>query len=265
MNILHNLISTYDSTDSSDIYHSVIKYIIQHLDEVQNATIYDLAEQTATSRTTIWRLTQKLGYQSYSEFKHELVNTIQQFTYFNRFLPNEDTEDAPGLVREYFRHTHSGLDDLERAVDMAELNRVVDAIHAAQRICFYLYGRFFAELPFQTNLAVDGKTTEMVVRSSDLPAHAETLDDSCFVFITTVEFSDTMDMRPIFKTAKERGAIIFLMSTDESRFTKYADFWIPSCPDGPPPVKGMVHSFKSNMYIDLINMLYRHKYIDKRD
>lgn len=263
MNILHNLVALYDSTEPDDTYHSAIRYILEHLDSVPNANIYDLAELTATSRTTLWRLVQKLGYKSYSEFKHELGNTLQKYTYINRVLPGEDTGGDAELISSYFSAVRANVEGLEQALVMDELHSVVDAVHRAGRVCFYVYGRVFSEIPFQANLAVDGKQTEILTRNPDLAAHAQTLDPSCFVFISSVEYSDTMDLEPVFITAKEKGATVFLMSGGVSRYTKYADFQIPFTSQVQAATSGMVNTYRMYMYLDIINMLYRRKYIDK--
>ena len=62
-------------------YRSVIKEILNHLESMADATIFDVAEITASSRTTIWRMIKMLGYDSYSEFHHELKKIITQYSY----------------------------------------------------------------------------------------------------------------------------------------------------------------------------------------
>lgn len=54
--------------------HHIAEYIIQHKQECKNLTITELATKTLTSKSSILRLTQKLGFSGYSEFKYFLKN-----------------------------------------------------------------------------------------------------------------------------------------------------------------------------------------------
>jgi DNA-binding MurR/RpiR family transcriptional regulator len=218
-----------------------------------------LAEITATSRTTVWRLVQKLGYGTYSEFKYDFVNSLEKYSYFNRILPEECCETDEGMLSSYIDMSRSVIDDLEKTIDLNEVKKVVVAVHDAKRVCFYTYGRYYSEVPFQINLSIDGKKTDIFVRHSDLINDVKTLDETCMVFIATLDFPDTTDMEPIFKEIQGKGPKVFLFGLPNSRYRKYAHFFAPYAKTGT-----MVGSYTMLMYYDLINVMYRKKYIDSK-
>ena len=76
MNVLQNLVELYNHLPMDSTYREVAKGILTHLEEVADATIYDVAELTCSSRTTVWRMIQKMGYGSYSEFRHALKQSV---------------------------------------------------------------------------------------------------------------------------------------------------------------------------------------------
>ncbi|MCF1685687.1 MurR/RpiR family transcriptional regulator [Tetragenococcus halophilus] len=66
----------YDHLNENDQHIS--QYIINHEEECKRLSITQLAEATLTSKSSILRFTQKLGFSGYSEFKYALK---QQNTY----------------------------------------------------------------------------------------------------------------------------------------------------------------------------------------
>jgi len=66
----------YDHLNENDQHIS--QYIIKHEEECKRLSITQLAEATLTSKSSILRFTQKLGFSGYSEFKYALK---QQNTY----------------------------------------------------------------------------------------------------------------------------------------------------------------------------------------
>lgn len=65
------LIHTY-ADDLTDNDYYILDYIERHPDESQKMTIIALSEACMTSKSTILRLTQKLGFSGFSEFKYYL-------------------------------------------------------------------------------------------------------------------------------------------------------------------------------------------------
>lgn len=56
----------------------IAEYIIQNRETCQNLPITELATRTLTSKSSILRLTKKLGFSGYSEFKYFLKNESQE-------------------------------------------------------------------------------------------------------------------------------------------------------------------------------------------
>lgn len=56
----------------SDLDNDIIQFIIEHSDEVIDLSITELADKVHISKSSILRLTKKLGFSGYSEFKYFL-------------------------------------------------------------------------------------------------------------------------------------------------------------------------------------------------
>ncbi len=61
----------------SDLDLETLHYIVEHPDEVMNLSILDLADRVHSSKSSILRLTKKIGFSGYSEFKYFLRHEQQ--------------------------------------------------------------------------------------------------------------------------------------------------------------------------------------------
>lgn len=75
--MLKDLINKYyDQLSNNDFY--VLDYVLSHLDQCATMTINELSKKCATSKSSILRLTQKLGFSGYSEFKFSLKHEVKE-------------------------------------------------------------------------------------------------------------------------------------------------------------------------------------------
>ena len=94
MNVIQALTELYNSQSMESIYRELARQILENLDQMKRVTIYDIAELTSSSRTTVWRLVQKLGYRSFSDFRYALQSAASQYVYYNRMLEQRKTVSA---------------------------------------------------------------------------------------------------------------------------------------------------------------------------
>ena len=113
MDALHTLVEFYNHLPLESTYRTVAGGILAHLDQLGEATIYDIAELTASSRTTIWRMVQKMGYDSYAEFRYALRAALGQYTYYNRPIPAERCTGDRETVAAFAQQLRDGAAVLE--------------------------------------------------------------------------------------------------------------------------------------------------------
>ncbi|MGF2145366.1 MurR/RpiR family transcriptional regulator [Vagococcus fluvialis] len=100
----------------SELDNTVIQFIMEHPNEVIDLSILELADKVHISKSSILRLTKKLGFSGYSEFKY--------------FLRQEQKELLVSEAEEIIFDKQ--LDDIKRtlkylkAVDLLPINEVLD-------------------------------------------------------------------------------------------------------------------------------------------
>ena len=84
MNFEARINQNYEKLNEND--KEIISYIVTNKEQVAEMTITALAEASLTSKSSILRLTQKLGYSGYSEFKYNIQNELKEGNPLNEQL-----------------------------------------------------------------------------------------------------------------------------------------------------------------------------------
>jgi DNA-binding MurR/RpiR family transcriptional regulator len=213
----------YNQLPLDSTYRVVAKGILENLDKVSDATIYDIAEMTNSSRTTVWRMVQKMGYDTYSDFRYALKAAVSQYTYYNRMLPEQDTRPENNIIPAFLSRFQKSYEYMEQKLNIAKIVVLAEELYSAERISFYLPFRIYSIYSLQQNLAMTGKKTGYFCLLPDMLEDAKTLDSDSLIIVNTLEFAETMDMSSVFLTAKSKGSKIILSNTYKSRYQSYAD------------------------------------------
>lgn len=258
MNVLQSLTELYNSQSIDSVYRTLAKKILENLSDMRHVTIYDLAELTNSSRTTIWRLVQKLGYKNFSDFRHALQSAASQYNYYNRMMPSSTIHNSDDIVKAVIQQLK---DASSIYLDMISADLITDLtseLHKATRIRFYIPFRLSFIYSFQQNLWANGKDTAYYCLIPDMLNDADSLDENSIVIISPIEFAETIDMTDVFKKLKETGAVIWLTGNRASQYTDYADRTILSNSSDPA---GWILAFEC--FLLTLSEQYRENYIDK--
>ncbi len=117
----------------------VADFILAHPDELIYLTVTELAERTNTSESTVVRLSQKIGYKGYQEFKIVLARDLVEPT-TEIYAAIESGDDLRTVKSKVFQANAQALRDTIEVLDDGELQRAVDALAAAGRVEIYGVG-----------------------------------------------------------------------------------------------------------------------------
>ena len=223
MNVLQSLTELYNSQEIDSVYRELAKEILGNLDQMRRVTIYDIAELTNSSRTTVWRLIRKLGYESFSDFRYALQSASSQYVYYNRMVEQRKNITGEKLLTDLSGQLSDANRILTELVSEKEIDELTDEISDASKVHFYLPFRTSFVYSFQQNLWVDGKNTEYQCLIPDMLSATKYLDENSITLLSTIEYAETQDMTSVFETVKEKGSTIWLSGNTDSRYADYAD------------------------------------------
>lgn len=223
VNVLQCLTELYNSENIDSVYRELALKILGNLDQMRRVTIYDIAELTNSSRTTVWRLVQKLGYDSFSDFRFALQSAASQYVYYNRMVEQRKTISGQRLITDLSGQITDANEIILQNVTADEIDVLTDEISDASKVHFYLPFRTAFVYSFQQNLWVDGKDSEYHCLIPEMLSATRYLDENSITLISTIEYTETQDMTKVFETVREKGSKIWLSGNAESRYAGYAD------------------------------------------
>ncbi len=259
MNVLQNLIELYDHLPIDSTYRSVVRKILMNLEQAAEANVYDLAELTESSRTTIWRMMQMLGYERFTDFHYALKQAVKHYSYYNRIIPSSRMHLEEDIVREIEKHINTAAANIRTDLHVNGLQKLSRRIAESGCVYFFFPYRTAAITSFQQNLAMAGIETNVVCLLPDMLSCAETMKEGCVVFCMTIEHAETQDMTGIFERLCERKAYTVLFSGGESKYDEYVR--IQLCAE-PKPSSALESLFRFESCIFALSEIFRKMYLE---
>ena len=122
----------YEQLNENDLY--MLRYILEHKLECQDMSIIQLSKKINMSTSSILRMTQKLGFSGYSEFKFALKNELShQIDIDSLNTQRNYIEQFETSIQNTFKHFHRSED----------AKNVIQHIQNARHI--YVYGTGWAQ------------------------------------------------------------------------------------------------------------------------
>lgn len=135
MNSLTFIKDNYESLTNSE--KSIAEYVLKINKKIISMSSREIANKTGTSPATVVRLSNKLGFKSFNEFKLKLAmdcneKSPKSFEFIDEGLTTSDIVN--GIQEAY----HKTLDKTIELTDIGELNKAIELLKNANNI--YIYG-----------------------------------------------------------------------------------------------------------------------------
>lgn len=173
----------YDQLNENEL--SIVSYILQNKKETQNISITKLAEVCHTSKSTILRLTQKLGFSGFVEFKYSIKQSIEIYS--------DPHDDMIGKLKNDIETTY-------KLFNQTDVKKIVEKIFHSKRI--YGYGTGWAQLnalnDLNRNFILSGKNSMMLQSKTELKLLLSEMSPSDLVIILS-KSGDGIGMSEITK------------------------------------------------------------------
>jgi DNA-binding MurR/RpiR family transcriptional regulator len=265
MTIIHDLIALYNSLSPDKIYHRTIAIILKNIHQIPNLSLEETAELCNTSIITINRLLKQINCPSFRTFKQRIAETLNSYVIHNRVFPydaqaSDFSVSGQITVHNYFSFLQSHIQDLEQRIDIEQINKAVDILHAASNIHVYgLYAASHAKQQLQVDLMVSGKEVVCYCDSADEEKDTKNLDaQSAIIAQVIASYKNYATHLPIIKKIlHSQTPSIIITSTKTPVNFKEADCILT--------FKG-TDTAMDNYFVDMIfNLLcitHRNKYLD---
>jgi len=142
-NVLVKLRDYYEQAHSTE--RQIIRYILDNPEKASDMTIHDLSKETFASASTIIRLCKRNGFKGYKDFTRSLIYELAKRETTLKQEKSEITKsDNIKEITEKVTHKNIiSLEDTERLLDDALIEKVIDHLIDADKIAVFALGSSF--------------------------------------------------------------------------------------------------------------------------
>lgn len=121
---------------------AIIDHILKHPKETSQLTIYQLADKTYTSPSSIIRLCKKIGYSGYKEFTKDMIyEQAMRLNFENKSIPElSKTDQIEETIAKITRKNIFSLEETENLLDPKVIEDCVKEIYECQRLVIFGMG-----------------------------------------------------------------------------------------------------------------------------
>ncbi|RPA59594.1 MurR/RpiR family transcriptional regulator [Aerococcus agrisoli] len=209
----------------------IAAYILGNLVETSQFTLADLSTKTYTSHSAIIRLTQKLGYEGFRDFRVALIALAQE-TRFTQMpvdadFPFKDGDSTTMIMKKMADLTTQTIQAMQANLDTAVLEAVVDACLQAKRIFIFAKGDTqITARSFQskmTKLGIFIVIAEEYANGAWVASNIQA--DDCAIF--TSYRADSVKYERYLELLNEKDVpTVLISSRDASVLTDKATHWL---------------------------------------
>lgn len=128
--------SVYESLSATE--RKVADFILNHSDSVPNMVVSDIAAGSGVSVPTVIRLSRRLGYSSFLDFRVALAVSRQLGD--DEYVPISQNDSDAQLIHKVFSGSMQALIETEKSLDAAQLSRFAELLCASRRVMLYGIG-----------------------------------------------------------------------------------------------------------------------------
>lgn len=183
---------------------SIVSYILQNKEETQSISITKLAEVCHTSKSSILRLTQKLGFSGFVEFKYSIKQSIETH--------KETKEDF--LVK-----LENDIETTIKLFKQTNINKIIDKIHHSKRI--FGYGTGWVQLnalnDFNRNFILSGKNIMILQSKTELKLLLSEFNEHDLIIIVS-KSGDGEDLSEVTKLLSLRNVPVLSITEFKNNY-----------------------------------------------
>lgn len=180
-NLTTSLLAILNENDEDDIYFTLARYCLDHIDSLDKISIRQIEEECFASRSSIKRFFKYIGFDSISAVKDilpELDNHMQAFL---------DYSNKPDFASHIAAALQDMIADVNQAVDETVLDNLARAIHESDEVVLVCsdYSSMSART-FQQSMILMGKVIRLITDSTAALRLLERLDEKDLLIVSSI-------------------------------------------------------------------------------
>lgn len=208
MNYLENLYSK-NIESFSDNEKEILSYIVKHPQKITNLSINELAKETLTSKSSVYRVAQKLGFSGYAELKYYLATEIKK-----------------EAAKKYINTLDDELNQTLRLYNSVDTSAIIEQITNANQVFCYGTGtgQRIALDNFKRGVMIIDRFVINISAPRELKTASEYMTDEDVLIVVSLS-GDVSNIKETLQHIQLRGSqIIGVTRIGTSVLSELADF-----------------------------------------
>ncbi len=254
MAIIDKLESIHNLTN---VEKELVRYILEHKDQIIDLNIADLATITDTSNATIIRLCRKLDMSGYKEFKIEFIKDLERRRKEKKSIdmsyPFRYKQSSQEIMKTMVELSKESLESCYETISSRDLEQAAKWISEGNLL--YIYGvgdSMISGMSFSNRLMKIGKNTIIASQYGDNIAHTYQITNKDVVLVVSYS-GNAVPNKKYLKMMKRTGCKLILISSNPD----FNDFDLKIIFPKRESTDGKLATYYSQMCINFIlNSLY---------
>lgn len=214
MHAVNELIMLYNKLDSDDFYKNAIYQILKNLEYVPKLSTYELAERCYVSSTTIRRISSRLGYDSYNDFKMSVGMDLKE-VHANILFSYSEMEWSSEFVEKGIDYAIDTLMEVKKTISDEIIIKAAKCLDKAKHVALFMAIDSSLLRNLQMRLLLKGKDVCIAKTPTERRECARhILPQSVIVFVEMVSRISDEDIKT-YHIAKEKG-VTYIHITDKT-------------------------------------------------
>lgn len=219
VDILYNLVTYVNASYTQDMYYTICYNVLQHIEEIPNININELADLCFTSPATISRFCKALKCENFAQFKKQVQAGLKVAGQEIR-LPAEDLvaihQNPSKCIDMVYDLTIQSLQESKKYIDIHQIDHLCDVIYDAKKLHFFgfQFNKIIAS-DIQLKLLKLGKFAYAFADRGDDSQRLELLDDTSVAIVISVRAREN-PIGNLVQAIKARGAKVVLITLNDN-------------------------------------------------
>ena len=215
------LVIFINSNNIHDVYWNAATIILKNIEKISDMNIVEVADMCYVSTATISRLCRKLNYESFIDFKADVIRSLEydrdedRLLYFDEQIPDINTVNTLGkeAFKNHFDNIQNTLQSTFDHMDYKKLLQIVDMMQESKRV--YFLGNYFTQScanQLQIELSQQGKECFALYPISQQKEILKQMKEGDLIIISTIAGSIFRTNPDIVKMACRSKAKVITIS-----------------------------------------------------
>ncbi|MBQ9327537.1 MAG: MurR/RpiR family transcriptional regulator [Solobacterium sp.] len=203
-----SLLAILNRNDEKDISYILAKYLLEHFSSVPDMSIYQIADDCYTSRSSVQRFFKTIGYDSYTAFKED-VSEVKQHQ--KSFITYTDHTDFAEYI---MTSVEDMMNDISTMADRQKISRIAERIHDCDNfVIVNAEDSSSSARIFQQHMLSMGRLVQLVTSANSTEEKLSRLTDRDFMMTCSVSGNYAIAINDEIKDVKAYRALVTLNHT----------------------------------------------------